>query len=131
MEVDANMHGLNTALVLVIQKNFGIGNLLYLELHTYYQNSLSLCRDLKLAPKYCGPYKITGNIAGVAYRMELSSNNIIHLKFHISLLKQKIGRKHSPTIELLEMDKNGIFKNNMVVAQIFVQWAHLSLGQAT
>ena len=43
------------------------------------------CR--KLAPKWCGPFKVVEVLGPVTYRLELPHNWQIHDVFHVSLLK--------------------------------------------
>ena len=43
----------------------------------------------KLAPRYIGPFKITGKIGNVAYRLELPSQLAnVHPVFHVSMLRK-------------------------------------------
>ncbi|TYK23783.1 peroxidase 64 [Cucumis melo var. makuwa] len=55
-----------------------------------------LKRNVRNAPKYYGPYKITEEIGEVAYRLELPPEAVIHNVFHISQLKLKLGKQQHP-----------------------------------
>ena len=41
----------------------------------------------KLAPRYCGPFKILVKVGSVAYQLALPPNINLHNVFHISILK--------------------------------------------
>ena len=45
----------------------------------------------KLAPIYSGPYRVTGVVSAVAYKLELPSDWNIHNVFHVSQLKPSYG----------------------------------------
>ena len=45
----------------------------------------------KLAPWYCGPYKVLKHIGPNAYRLDFPSNVMVHPVFHVSKLKEVIG----------------------------------------
>lgn len=64
-----------------------VGELVYLKLHPYCQLSLAQWKNLKLSPKFFGPFKILFKIGEAAYTLELPSNSKIHLVFCVSLLK--------------------------------------------
>jgi len=54
--------------------------------------SVTLRKNFKLNPRFNGPYKITQKVGVVAYRLQLLEGVLIHLVFHISLLKKTLGR---------------------------------------
>lgn len=61
-------------------------------------------RNLKLSPCYFGPFQITHRIGKVAYRLFLPSNSLLHLVFHVSSLKKKIGDHITPISTLTLVD---------------------------
>ncbi|KAE8668574.1 hypothetical protein F3Y22_tig00112293pilonHSYRG00241 [Hibiscus syriacus] len=60
---------------------FAVGDTVYLKLQPYRQTSLALRKNLKLATKYYGPYKITEKIGEVAYRLDLPDSSRLHPVF--------------------------------------------------
>jgi hypothetical protein len=46
-----------------------------------------------LNPRYYGPYQINEKVGIVAYKLKLIEGSSIHLAFHVSLLKNKIGEE--------------------------------------
>ena len=52
------------------------------------KSSLKLGSCAKLAPRYCGPFKVLDGIGPIAYRIALPVNMRGHHVFHVSLLKK-------------------------------------------
>ncbi|KAG8383601.1 hypothetical protein BUALT_Bualt04G0030900 [Buddleja alternifolia] len=100
---------------------------------------------MNLAPKYYGPYSIIQQIGNVAYKLLLPSTNKIHPLLHASLLKKKIGRLHSATIQpptinnegqiqvfpVAGLDRRIVPHNNIVATQVLVHWVNSTPKQAT
>lgn len=58
-------------------------------------------------PRYYGPYQINEKVGIVAYKLKLPEGSSIHLAFHVSLLKNKIGEEGVVSSTLLVMDESG------------------------
>lgn len=50
-------------------RNFNIRDLVYVKLHPYRQISVAQRVNMKLAPKFYGPFLITNRVGNVAYKL--------------------------------------------------------------
>lgn len=80
---------------------FKEGDFVYLRLQPYHQKSLANRPYAKLSPKYYGPYRVSQRIGQVAYHLEYPPHSLMHLVFHVSLLKPALGT-FSEVRDLLE-----------------------------
>jgi hypothetical protein len=67
-------------------------------------------KNFKLSPRFFGPFRIIQKIGLVAYKLDLPLEARIHLVFHISCLKQKLGQQIVPLPSLPPVDGNGEVK---------------------
>ena len=124
-------------------KQFSIGQWVYLKLQPYRQTSVADRQYQKLAPRYFGPYQILDKIGAVAYRLDLPSNSQLHPVFHVSQLKEKIGHhsrkgtqlpvpNHTSTMEPLEiLARRMVRRGNRPATQVLVHWSNSFPEDAT
>jgi hypothetical protein len=93
-------------------------------------------RNLKLSPRFYGPFRISQKIEEVACKLDLPERSLIHLVFHVSQLKQKLGRTSTAISHLPSVDFHGVVQpepedildlrshkvNSCTVVEVLVQW---------
>ena len=64
----------------------------------------------KLAPRFCGPFKILAKRGPVSYELALPTNIRVHNLFHAALLKNHVyDTKHVVDRSLLQVEPEGEF----------------------
>nr|GEY22748.1 reverse transcriptase [Tanacetum cinerariifolium] len=125
------------------EKNFEVGQWVYLKLQPYRQVSVQRRRSQKLALRYYGPFRILRRIGPVAYELELPPAARIHNVFHVSLLKKFCGEPSTQTCPLPrlawgttpEMSPIKILGNRSLLQgegdEVLVQWDNAPASEAT
>nr|GEX34284.1 retrotransposable element Tf2 [Tanacetum cinerariifolium] len=72
-------------------REFMVGDWVYLKLHPCRQLTIRKDKQHKLSPKYYGPFQIVTRFGQVAYKLQLPNSSQIHDAFHISQLKKCKG----------------------------------------
>ncbi|KAL1540609.1 hypothetical protein AAHA92_24937 [Salvia divinorum] len=72
-------------------EEFKEGDMVYLRLRPYRQQSVYHRVYQKLASRYFRPYKVLRRIGKVAYELQLPENCRVHPIFHVSLLRRRVG----------------------------------------
>lgn len=68
-------------------REFMVGDMVYLKIQPYRHTSFSAHRSLKLHSKYYGPFKVLERIGKAAYKLLLPENCLMHNVFHVSQLR--------------------------------------------
>jgi len=90
-----------------VERQFELGDLVYLRLQPHRQLSLKQKVAEKLKPRFYGPYRVIRRIGQVAYELELPQGSKIHNVFHVSCLKKALGQQVTVTDELPPTDDEG------------------------
>ncbi|CAH9118933.1 unnamed protein product [Cuscuta epithymum] len=90
-------------------REFEVGDFVYVKLQPYRQHSIQLRKNHKLAARYFGPYAIVERVGKVAYKLDLTADEKIHPVFHVSLLKRCISPRAEVVANLPPVDNDGCF----------------------
>lgn len=71
-----------------MEKEFAVGDWVFVKLQPYVQLSVARRSNQKLSYKYFGPYLITQRVGPVAYKLQLPPTSRIHPVIHVSQLKK-------------------------------------------
>lgn len=75
----------------IIEREFEVGEWVFVKLQPYKQLFLKQKGKNKLAPKFYGPYQINKKISQVAYSLSLLKKSCVHNVFHVLCLKRALG----------------------------------------
>lgn len=85
------------------ERQFQIGDKVYLRLQPYIQSFVASLSNYKLSFRYYGPFEIEDRVGTVAYRLKLPPSSMIHPVFHVSQLK-KVVREDRPVESHLPLE---------------------------
>jgi len=127
------------------EREFQPGDWVFLRLQPYRQKTIALRRNLKLSPRFFGPFKVLRRLGSVAYELDLPSDARIHPVFHVSCLKKKLGLHITPLSTLPPIDAAGeirpepeellarrmVKRHGKAATEVLVRWLGASSADAT
>ena len=125
--------------------SFSVNDWVYLKLQPYRQHSLRLKGFNKLSPRFYGPFQVVQKVGQVAYKLALPTDCSIHLVFHVSCLKLKLGSNVVLVPTLPPVTSAGVLNpepiailnhrtkqlQSRTIFEVLVQWHGHSLEDAT
>ena len=124
---------------------FNEGDLVFLKLHPYRQQTVFKRASHKLANIFYGPLAIEKRISKVVYQLKLPASSRIHPLFHASLLKKKIGDARVSCRDLPPLNDDGdvileqeeiidtrwVKKGGKFIPENLVKWKRMAAEKAT
>jgi hypothetical protein len=128
-----------------IEREFSVGDLVYLKLQPYIQSSVAPRSNQKLSFKFFGPFPILQRIGKVAYKLQVPETCRIHPVVHVSQLKRHVPSHiqvssdpsiipAGPTDDLLPVaviDQRCVSVGATTKYQVLIQWSGLPCHWAT
>ncbi|XP_071923075.1 uncharacterized protein [Coffea arabica] len=127
------------------ERSFEVGDLVFLKLQPYRQQTIAIRKNLKLATKFYGPFEVEEKIGEIAYKLKLPPAAKIHQVFHVSLPKKRVGPPQQVSTTLPEFDlqdqyplilemvfkRRAILRKGLLVVQYLIKWQQLEYDEAS
>jgi hypothetical protein len=128
-----------------VDRTFEVGDLVYLRLQPYRQDSIKRSGADKIQPYFFGPYRDSRKIGDVAYELEIPRGSKIQNVFHVSYLKKSLSQHIKPIEVLPPMDEEGQLVlileeilevqekrlRNQSIKDYLIRWKDLPIEDAT
>jgi hypothetical protein len=113
------------------ERQFQVGDMVFLKLQPYVQSSLAPRTNQKLAYKFVGPFKVLDHIGAVAYNLQLPKSSSIHPIFHVSLLKVAPPAHSQVSPSLPDSADHNQVLDRVLQKRLLVKWSNMSEELAT
>ena len=127
-------------------KEFQVGDWVWLKLQAYRQMSVQQRSNVKLEPKYFGPFQVLDKIGPLAYKLNLPVTTQIHPTVHVSQLIAFVGTLPAlpyippwlqgtdaalPIKPVKILARKLVRRRNVAAVQYLVQWEGLEEDHAS
>jgi hypothetical protein len=117
-------------------KQFAVGDMVYMKLESYVQSSILAHANQKLSFSYFGPFLVIERVGNVAYCLQLPDTSSIHPVFHVSQLRLASGfhgtisstlpsNASQYRVPLQILESRMIVRGGCQVTQVKVVWSEL------
>ncbi|KAJ1275683.1 hypothetical protein BS78_05G154600, partial [Paspalum vaginatum] len=127
------------------EREFAVGDWVYLKLQPHIQSSVAPCGNYKLSFRFYGPFKILQGVGVVAYKLELPAQSRIHPVIHVSQLKRHIPASAEVVSDITSvptdpeqfrhpvavLDRSFVQRAGSIAARLQVQWMGLPTTLST
>lgn len=113
------------------EREFEVGDMVYLRLQPYRQSSLKKRWTKKLWPWFFGPFKILRRVGKTIYELELPPESRIHNTFHVSLLKKVVGQQIVTSTQLPQLETRSRGLRSRELQEYLVKWKDLPKEDST
>ena len=116
-------------------RQFAVGDFVYLKLQPYRQTTVANRKCLKLSARFFGPFQVLEKVGEIAYKLALPPDAKVHPVFHVSQLKKHVGHATTQSqLPLLDdqgllakeplsiLDRRIVKKKGQAVTEVLVQW---------
>lgn len=131
------------------ERQFQVGDFVYLKMQPYRETALGLRNSLKLTSKWYGPFLVLQRVGTVAYKLQLLPGTQMHDVFHVNQLKKHLGTSAIPNPKLPLVTASGKIKMapaavlqrrqvprstgeyDVAVPQWLIHWTNMTEDEAT
>jgi hypothetical protein len=94
----------------ISEREFAVGDIVYLKLQPFRHTTFGLHQNLKLTSRFYGPFRVLAQIGPAVYKLQLPDTIDTHPVFHVSQLKKHLGPKAVPQQNLPMVTSDGCIK---------------------
>ncbi|CAN6244705.1 unnamed protein product [Urochloa humidicola] len=124
------------------ERQFSVGEQVFLKLQPYVQTSVAPRSNQKLSFKYFGPFDILERIGQVAYKLKLPPTSSFHPVFHVSQLKKAVIDPSQvsplfpddidlPRVPEVVLQRREVTRGGRQVNQVLIKWSLWPESMAT